>query len=165
MTNNNRAKHGTGFTVSIEAAEGISTGISAEDRAKTIIAAATKECQSRRYSSARSYFPIKRAFEGGVLSRAGHTEAACDLARLAGLEEAGVICEIMNDDGSMARRDDLMKFASTHEMKIGTIADLISLSYSQRKICVIWNTQNLLKLMVFSLSFLHGETASLIIST
>ena len=69
-------------------------------------------------------FPL-RAFEGGVLSRAGHTEAACDLARLAGLEEAGVICEIMNDDGSMARRDDLIKFASTHQMKIGTIADLI----------------------------------------
>ena len=69
-------------------------------------------------------FPL-RAFEGGVLSRAGHTEAACDIARLAGLEEAGVICEILNDDGSMARRDDLIKFASTHEMKIGTIADLI----------------------------------------
>ena len=124
MTNNNRAKHGTGFTVSIEAAEGISTGISAEDRAKTIIAAAQKNAKAEDIVQPGHIFPL-RAFEGGVLSRAGHTEAACDLARLAGLEEAGVICEIMNDDGSMARRDDLMKFASTHEMKIGTIADLI----------------------------------------
>ena len=113
MTNNNRAKHGTGFTVSIEAAEGISTGISAEDRAKTIIAAAQKNAKAEDIVQPGHIFPL-RAFEGGVLSRAGHTEAACDLARLAGLEEAGVICEIMNDDGSMARRDDLMKFASTH---------------------------------------------------
>ena len=124
MTNNNRAKHGTGFTVSIEAAEGISTGISAEDRARTIIAAAKKNAKPEDIVQPGHIFPL-RAFEGGVLSRAGHTEAACDLARLAGLEEAGVICEIMNEDGSMARRDDLMKFASTHEMKIGTIADLI----------------------------------------
>ena len=124
MTNNNRAKHGTGFTVSIEAAEGISTGISAEDRAKTIIAEEKKNAKAGDIVQPGHIFPL-RAFEGGVLSRAGHTEAACDLARLAGLEEAGVICEIMNDDGSMARRDDLIKFASIHEMKIGTIADLI----------------------------------------
>jgi len=124
MTNNNRAKHGTGFTVSIEAAKGISTGISAEDRAKTIKAAARKNAKAGDIVQPGHIFPL-RAYEGGVLSRAGHTEAACDLARLAGLEEAGVICEIMNEDGTMARRDDLMKFASTHDMKIGTITDLI----------------------------------------
>ena len=124
MTNNNRAKHGTGFTVSIEAAKGISTGISAEDRARTIKAAARKNAKAVDIVQPGHIFPL-RAFEGGVLSRAGHTEAACDLARLAGLEEAGVICEIMNDDGSMARRDDLIKFASSHDMKIGTITDLI----------------------------------------
>ena len=124
MTNNNRAKHGTGFTVSIEAAEGISTGISALDRARTIQAAADKNAKASDIVQPGHIFPL-RAFEGGVLSRAGHTEAACDLARLSGLEEAGVICEIMNEDGSMARRDDLMEFAATHTMKIGTIADLI----------------------------------------
>ena len=124
MTNNNRAKHGTGFTVSIEAAEGISTGISALDRARTIQAAANKNARASDIVQPGHIFPL-RAFEGGVLSRAGHTEAACDLARLSGHEEAGVICEIMNEDGSMARRDDLMQFAATHEMKIGTIADLI----------------------------------------
>ena len=107
MTNNNRAKHGTGFTVSIEAAEGITTGISAEDRARTIKAAAKKNAKSEDIVQPGHIFPL-RAFEGGVLSRAGHTEAACDLARLAGLEEAGGICEIMNDDGTMARRDDLI---------------------------------------------------------
>jgi 3,4-dihydroxy 2-butanone 4-phosphate synthase/GTP cyclohydrolase II len=110
--------------VSIEAAQGISTGISAEDRARTIIAASKKNARAEDIVQPGHIFPL-RAFEGGVLSRAGHTEAACDLARLAGLEEAGVICEIMNEDGSMARRDDLMEFAATHEMRIGTIADLI----------------------------------------
>ena len=125
MTNNNRAKHGTGFTVSIEAAEGISTGISAVDRALTIKTAACKNAKASDIVQPGHIFPL-RAFEGGVLSRAGHTEAACDLARLSGLEEAGVICEIMNEDGSMARRDDLMAFSKTHELKIGTIADLIN---------------------------------------
>ena len=124
MTNNNRAKHGTGFTVSIEAAEGITTGISAEDRARTIKAAAKKNAKAGDIVQPGHIFPL-RAFEGGVLSRAGHTEAACDLARLAGLEEAGVICEIMNDDGTMARRDDLINFSQIHDLKIGTIADLI----------------------------------------
>lgn len=124
MTNNNRAKHGTGFTVSIEAAKGIETGISAADRALTIQAAANKNAQASDIVQPGHIFPL-RASEGGVLSRAGHTEAACDLARLSGLEEAGVICEIMNEDGSMARRDDLIEFAKTYQMKIGTIADLI----------------------------------------
>ncbi|MDA0758758.1 MAG: 3,4-dihydroxy-2-butanone-4-phosphate synthase [Proteobacteria bacterium] len=124
MTNNNRAKHGTGFTVSIEAKEGITTGISAVDRALTIQAAANKNAQASDIVQPGHIFPL-RASEGGVLSRAGHTEAACDLARLAGLEEAGVICEIMNEDGTMARRDDLFEFAKKYEMKIGTIVDLI----------------------------------------
>jgi len=124
MTNNNRAKHGTGFTVSIEAKEGITTGISAVDRALTIQAAANKNAKASDIVQPGHIFPL-RASEGGVLSRAGHTEAACDLSRLAGLQEAGVICEIMNEDGSMARRDDLLEFAKKYEMKIGTIADLI----------------------------------------
>ena len=124
MTNNNRAKHGTGFTVSIEATEGISTGISASDRALTILAAANKNAKASDIVQPGHIFPL-RASEGGVLSRAGHTEAACDLSRLAGLEEAGVICEIMNEDGTMARRDDLVEFAKEHGLKIGTIADLI----------------------------------------
>ena len=124
MTNNNRAKHGTGFTVSIEAKEGITTGISAVDRALTIQAAANKDAVASDIVQPGHIFPL-RASEGGVLSRAGHTEAACDLSRLAGLEEAGVICEIMNEDGTMARRDDLLEFAKKYEMKIGTISDLI----------------------------------------
>ena len=102
MTNNNRAKHGTGFTVSIEAKEGITTGISAVDRALTIQAAANKDAIASDIVQPGHIFPL-RASEGGVLSRAGHTEAACDLSRLAGLQEAGVICEIMNEDGTMAR--------------------------------------------------------------
>ena len=95
MTNNNRAKHGTGFTVSIEAKEGITTGISAVDRALTIQTAANRDAKASDIVQPGHIFPL-RASEGGVLSRAGHTEAACDLSRLAGLEEAGVICEIMN---------------------------------------------------------------------
>ena len=117
-------KHGTGFTVSIEAKEGITTGISAVDRALTIQAAANKDAVASDIVQPGHIFPL-RASEGGVLSRAGHTEAACDLSRLAGLEEAGVICEIMNEDGTMARRDDLLEFAKKYEMKIGTISDLI----------------------------------------
>lgn len=124
MTNHNRTKHGTAFTVSIDAAEGVSTGISASDRALTIKAASNKKAKATDIVQPGHIFPL-RASEGGVLSRAGHTEAACDLARLSGLEETGVICEIMNEDGSMARRDDLIKFAKSHNLKIGTIADLI----------------------------------------
>ena len=124
MTNNNRAKHGTGFTVSIEAKDGITTGISAVDRALTIQAAANKDALASDIVQPGHIFPLK-AMDGGVLNRAGHTEAACDLSRLAGLEPSGVICEIMNDDGTMARRDDLMLFAEKHGLKIGTIADLI----------------------------------------
>ena len=133
MTNNNRAKHGTGFTVSIEAKEGITTGISAVDRALTIQAAANKDAIASDIVQPGHIFPL-RASEGGVLSRAGHTEAACDLSRLAGLEEAGVICEIMNEDGTMARREDLEIFAKKHDLKIGTIADLIEYRSKKEKL-------------------------------
>jgi 3,4-dihydroxy 2-butanone 4-phosphate synthase/GTP cyclohydrolase II len=124
MTKNNKAANRTAFTVSIEAAEGISTGISAADRAHTIKTAVNKNSQTSDIVQPGHIFPLK-AMDGGVLSRAGHTEAACDLAKLAGLQSAGVICEIMNDDGTMARRDDLIKFGEEHNIKVGTIADLI----------------------------------------
>ena len=124
MTNNNRAANKTAFTVSIEAAEGITTGISAADRSHTIKTAVSKSSNPSDIVQPGHIFPLK-AMEGGVLSRAGHTEAACDLAKLAGLQSAGVICEIMNDDGTMARRDDLIKFGNDHGLKVGTIADLI----------------------------------------
>ena len=124
MTNNNKAANRTAFTVSIEAAEGITTGISAADRAHTIRTAVNKNSTASDIVQPGHIFPLK-AMEGGVLSRAGHTEAACDLAKLAGLQSAGVICEIMNDDGTMARRDDLIKFGKDNNIKVGTIADLI----------------------------------------
>ena len=124
MTNNNKAANRTAFTVSIEAAKGITTGISAADRAHTIKTAVDKKSVASDIVQPGHIFPLK-AMDGGVLSRAGHTEAACDLAKLAGLQSAGVICEIMNEDGTMARRDDLIKFGKEHEIKVGTIADLI----------------------------------------
>ena len=124
MTNNNKAANRTAFTVSIEAAEGITTGISAADRAHTIKTAVDNKSVASDIVQPGHIFPLK-AMDGGVLSRAGHTEAACDLAKLAGLQSAGVICEIMNEDGPMARRDDLIKFGKEHEIKVGTIADLI----------------------------------------
>ena len=124
MTNNNKAANRTAFTVSIEAAEGITTGISAADRAHTIKTAVDNKSVASDIVQPGHIFPLK-AMDGGVLSRAGHTEAACDLAKLAGLQSAGVICEIMNEDGTMARRDDLIKFGKEHEIKVGTIAGLI----------------------------------------
>ena len=124
MTNNNKAANRTAFTVSIEAAEGITTGISAADRAHTIKTAVDNKSVASDIVQPGHIFPLK-AMDGGVLTRAGHTEAACDLAKLAGLQSAGVICEIMNEDGTMARRDDLIKFGKEHEIKVGTIADLI----------------------------------------
>ena len=114
MTNNNKAANRTAFTVSIEAAEGITTGISAADRAHTIKTAMDKDSKASDIVQPGHIFPLK-AMEGGVLSRAGHTEAACDLAKLAGFQSAGVICEIMNEDGTMARRDDLIKFGEKYE--------------------------------------------------
>lgn len=124
MVNANESLHATRFTVSIEAADGVSTGISAADRATTILAAVKPEAQPQDLVQPGHVFPLM-AQPGGVLVRAGHTEAGCDLARLAGLQPAAVIVEILNDDGSMARRPDLEVFAERHGLKIGTIADLI----------------------------------------
>ena len=124
MVKHNGTELGTAFTTSIEAAEGVTTGISAADRATTVIAAVNKEAQAEDIVQPGHIFPIK-AQEGGVLTRAGHTEAGTDLAKLAGLDPSAVIVEIMNDDGTMARREDLEIFAKKHDLKIGTIADLI----------------------------------------
>lgn len=124
MAPRNGSGFGTKFTVSIEAAEGVTTGISAADRARTVQAAVAKDAVAEDIVSPGHVFPLM-AQPGGVLARAGHTEAACDLARMAGLEPSGVICEIMNDDGTMARRPELELFAEQHGLKIGTIADLI----------------------------------------
>ena len=124
MAPRNGSGFGTKFTVSIEAATGVTTGISAADRARTVQAAAAKDAKAEDIVSPGHIFPLM-AQPGGVLARAGHTEAACDLARMAGFEPSGVICEIMNDDGTMARRPELEVFAEQHGLKIGTIADLI----------------------------------------
>ena len=124
MVGANKSSHGTNFTLSIEAAEGVTTGISAADRARTVQAAVAANARPQDIVQPGHIFPL-RAQPGGVLSRAGHTEAGCDLARMAGFEPAAVIVEIMNEDGTMARRDDLEKFAVQHNLKMGTIADLI----------------------------------------
>ncbi len=124
MVNDNKTVHSTNFTVSIEAAEGVTTGISAADRARTIQAAVALNAQPDDLVQPGHIFPLM-AQSGGVLTRAGHTEAGCDLARLADMEPAAVIVEILNEDGSMARRPDLEVFAEQHGLKIGTIADLI----------------------------------------
>ena len=125
MAQKNASRHGTAFTVSIEAREGVTTGISAPDRARTIAVAIDPSKGAADVATPGHVFPLM-ARHGGVLARSGHTEAAVDLARLAGLSSAGVICEIMNDDGTMARRDDLIAFAQSHGLKIATIADLIA---------------------------------------
>ena len=124
MTSRNGTAFGTNFTVSIEAAEGVTTGISAADRAKTVQVAVAKNAVANDIVQPGHIFPIK-AQKGGVLMRAGHTEAGCDFAELAGLTPAAVICEIMKEDGTMARLPDLLEFAKEHDLKIGTIADLI----------------------------------------
>ena len=124
MAPRNGSGFGTKFTVSIEAAVGVTTGISAADRARTVQAAVAKNAVAEDIVSPGHIFPLM-AQPGGVLARAGHTEAACDLARMGGFEPSGVICEIMNDDGTMARRPELEVFAEQHRLKIGTIADLI----------------------------------------
>ena len=125
MVSETDRRHVTNFTLSIEAAEGITTGISAHDRARTIRAAVAPDAKPEDLQQPGHVFPL-RAQPGGVLTRAGHTEAGCDLVRLAGFEPAAMIVEILNEDGSMARRDDLFRFARRHGLKIGTIADLIS---------------------------------------
>lgn len=124
MSENNGSQYGTAFTISIEAREGVTTGISAADRAKTIADAIDPKKGKNHITSPGHIFPLK-AQNGGVLVRAGHTEAAVDIASLAGLNPSGVICEIMNDDGTMARMPDLKIFAKKHNLKIATIADLI----------------------------------------
>jgi 3,4-dihydroxy 2-butanone 4-phosphate synthase/GTP cyclohydrolase II len=125
MTRHNESRHETAFTVSVEAREGISTGISAHDRARTISVAIDPARGPEDISTPGHVFPLI-AREGGVLMRAGHTEAAVDIARLAGLSPSGVICEIMNDDGTMARMPDLVAFAQHHGLKVAAIADLIA---------------------------------------
>jgi 3,4-dihydroxy 2-butanone 4-phosphate synthase/GTP cyclohydrolase II len=124
MTRRNGTQHGTAFTVSIEAATGVTTGISAADRARTVQAAVAPDARASDLVQPGHIFPLQ-AQDGGVLMRAGHTEAGCDLARMAGLSATSVICEIMKDDGTMARLPDLEVFAQEHGLKIGTIADLI----------------------------------------
>ncbi len=125
MVQDNKSPYGTGFTVSIEARTGVSTGISAADRARTIQAAVDPDARPYDLVSPGHIFPL-RARRGGVLERTGQTEGSVDLARLAGMTPAGVICEIMNDDGTMSRMPDLEKFAAEHDLKIATIADLVA---------------------------------------
>ncbi len=125
MVQQNSARYATNFTVSIEAAEGVTTGISATDRATTVLAAIKKDAKPEDIASPGHIFPVM-AQPGGVLTRAGHTEAGVDLARLAGFEPSSVICEILNADGTMARLPDLLEYGKKHNIKIGTIADLIT---------------------------------------
>ena len=140
MARTNESRHRTAFTVSIEAREGITTGISAADRARTIAVAIDPGSGKSDIGSPGHVFPLV-ARDGGVLVRAGHTEAAVDLARLAGYAPAGVICEIMNDDGTMARLPDLVKFAQFHNLKITTIADLIA--YRRRHETIVKRTHEI----------------------
>ena len=163
MVEQNRSRHGTNFTVSIEAAEGISTGISAHDRALTIKVAAAPEAGPGDIVQPGHVFPLI-AQPGGVLVRAGHTEACCDLARLAGLEPAAVLCEIMREDGTMARLPDLVEFAASHQLKIGTIADLIEYRsrneslvqrVSEREIRTAWGGFRLFSYRDLALGSIH----------
>ena len=124
MARDNKSQFSTAFTISIEAAEGVTTGISAHDRARTVQAAVARNARAEDIVQPGHIFPIT-AKPGGVLVRAGHTEAGCDLAQMAGCEPASVICEVLKDDGTMARMPDLVEFAAEHGLKIGTIADLI----------------------------------------
>jgi len=139
MSRNNDSRHQTAFTVSIESREGVTTGISAADRAKTIAVAIDSAKDKNHIVTPGHVFPLM-ARQGGVLVRAGHTEAAVDMARLAGLIPAGVICEILNDDGTMARLHDLAEFGRTHGLKIGSIADLIA--YRRRHDLLVKRTAN-----------------------
>ena len=148
MVLRNGTKMGTAFTVSIEAAQGVSTGISAADRARTVQAAVRRDAQADDLVQPGHIFPLQ-AVEGGVLMRAGHTEAGCDLAAMAGCSPAAVICEIMKDDGTMARLGDLQLFAAEHGLRIGTIADLIEHRSRYESLLV--------KLGTRSMQTLHGE--------
>ncbi|MEM9865202.1 MAG: 3,4-dihydroxy-2-butanone-4-phosphate synthase [Myxococcota bacterium] len=133
MVDQNRSSRSTAFTISIEAREGVTTGISAADRAHTVLTAVRPDAQPSDIVSPGHIFPL-RACPGGVLQRTGHTEGSVDLARLAGLEPAGVICEIMNDDGSMARADDLRSFAEQHGLQILSIADMIEYRMNRERL-------------------------------
>ncbi len=133
MVSETDEQQATNFTISIEAAEGITTGISAHDRSRTIRVAVGPDARPEDLRQPGHVFPLMSQ-PGGVLTRAGHTEAGCDLARLAGLEPAAVIVEIMNEDGTMARRPELEKFAKQHGLKIGSIADLIRYRLEKRRI-------------------------------
>jgi len=163
MVEQNRSRHGTNFTVSIEAAEGIATGISAHDRALTVKVACSKDAKAEDIVQPGHVFPLI-AHPGGVLVRAGHTEACCDLARLAGLAPAAVLCEIMRDDGTMARLPDLVEFAAAHKLRIGTIADLIEhrsrneslvQRASERDIDTPWGSFHLVSYRDLSVGALH----------
>lgn len=156
MAQQNMSRHQTAFTVSIEAKEGISTGISASDRARTIAVAIDPTKGQEDIVSPGHVFPLE-ARPGGVLVRAGHTEAAVDISRLAGLNPSGVICEIMNEDGTMARMPDLIKFAQFHGLKIGTIADLIA--YRLKNDRIIERT------IETSLESIHGGTFKMFVYT
>jgi 3,4-dihydroxy 2-butanone 4-phosphate synthase/GTP cyclohydrolase II len=168
MSRKNETRHETAFTVSIEAREGVTTGISAPDRARTIAVAIDPNSTERDIVTPGHVFPLV-ARDGGVLVRAGHTEAAVDIARMAGLNPSGVICEIMNDDGTMARRDDLIAFAQRHGLKIATIADLIEHRRRKEKI-VERRAESILnshhggdfKLLVYSNKIAYAEHIALV---
>ncbi|MEC8431000.1 MAG: 3,4-dihydroxy-2-butanone-4-phosphate synthase, partial [Pseudomonadota bacterium] len=147
MVDDNNTPYNTNFTVSIEAASGVTTGISAADRARTIQAAVARDSEPEDIVQPGHIFPIM-AQPGGVLRRAGHTEAGCDLARLAGYQPAAAIVEIMNEDGSMARRPDLETFAHKHDLKIGTIVDLIHYR--------IANEQTVTRTETYEMATAHG---------
>ena len=140
MAPRNSSRHETNFTVSIEAREGVSTGISAHDRALTVAVAIDPDKGPQDLATPGHVFPLK-ARDGGVLVRAGHTEAAVDISRLAGLNPAGVICEIMKDDGTMARLPDLIAFAQHHNLKIGTISDLIAYRHRHDSLVTVRETR------------------------
>ena len=133
MSTNNSSRHETAFTLSIEAREGVTTGISAHDRARTVAVAIDASKGMPDIATPGHVFPL-RARSGGVLVRAGHTEAAVDISRLAGLNSSGVICEIMSEDGSMARLPEIIKFAKLHNLKVGTVSDLIKFRLKKTKI-------------------------------
>ncbi|GHU35409.1 3,4-dihydroxy-2-butanone-4-phosphate synthase [Betaproteobacteria bacterium] len=153
MARDNRSPYNTAFTVSIEAAEGVTTGISAQDRARTVQAAVARGACPDDIVQPGHVFPIT-ARPGGVLVRAGHTEAGCDLAQLAGLEPASVICEVLKDDGTMARLPDLIEFAHAHGLKIGTVADLIH--YRSRNETLVKRSQSRAVKLVYGEFTLHA---------
>lgn len=160
MVTNNGTKMGTNFTVSIEAAHGVTTGISTADRAHTIQTAVNVNARPMDIVSPGHVFPLI-AQKGGVLVRAGHTEAGCDIAKLAGLEPAAVICEILKDNGEMARLPDLLEFAAKHDLKVGTIADLIN-HRSQTERLVARVAERLIETAYgqFNLIAFHDSTAN-----